>query len=401
MVVYAPRMSPFPGADDAMTTLRLAAAMIALLAVPLPGHAQQAAPPAVSVGVVAVVEEDVTQSVAFIGRIEAVDRVSLVARVTGFLEQQAFRDGQEVKKDDLLFVIEREPFVASVSAAKAALASAEAQKLNADVQLARAEELVRTNNIPVATRDQRRAEAAAAAAGVLEARAALEQAEINLAYTLIRAPVAGRIGRAAFTVGNVVTPQSGTLALLVSQDPMFVTFPISQRLVLDFKRQQLAKAEAGDAQPAPGVVRVTFADGSVYGEPGALDFVDVTVGQGTDTVLARARIANPQRLLTDGMFVSVRVEGGEAEKKIVIPQAAIMLDQQGAFVFVADQGRAAVRRIRTGQPQGGRVAVEEGLKPGDLLVVDGIQRIRPGAPVQPVPQAPRADGGAAPAGRAG
>jgi membrane fusion protein (multidrug efflux system) len=381
-----------------MTTFRLAAAMVALLAASSPATAQPAAPPAVSVGVVTVAEEDVTQATAFIGRIEAVDRVALVARVTGFLEQQAFRDGQEVKKDDLLFVIEREPFVASVSAAKAALASAEAQKLNADVQLARAEELVRTNNIPVATRDQRRAEAAEAAAKVLEARASLEQAEINLAYTLIRAPVAGRIGRAAFTVGNVVTPQSGTLALLVSQDPMFVTFPVSQRLLLDLKRAQVGDGQGEAARRAQVAVRVAFADGSVYGEVGAIDFVDVTVGQGTDTVAVRARIGNPQRLLTDGMFVTVRVEGREPEKKIVIPQAAIMLDQQGAFVFVADGGRAAVRRIRTGQTQGNRIAVEEGLRPGELLVVDGVQRIRPGAPVQPVPQAPRAD--AAP-GRAG
>ncbi|WP_291297106.1 efflux RND transporter periplasmic adaptor subunit [Elioraea sp.] len=381
-----------------MRTFSLATAIIALLAVPLHSVAQQAAPPAVSVGVVAVTEEDVTQAVAFIGRIEAVDRVALVARVTGFLEQQAFRDGQEVKKDDLLFVIEREPFVASVSAAKASLASAEAQKLNADVQLARAEELVRTNNIPVATRDQRRAEAAEAAAKVLEARAALEQAEINLAYTLIRAPVAGRIGRAAFTVGNVVTPQSGTLALLVSQDPMFVTFPVSQRLLLDLKRQQIGDGQGEAARRSQVAVRVAFADGTVYGEVGEIDFVDVTVGQGTDTVAVRARVGNPQRLLTDGMFVSVRVEGREPEKKIVIPQAAIMLDQQGAFVFVAEQGRAAVRRIRTGQQQGNRIAVEDGLKPGDMLVVDGIQRIRPGVPVQAVPQAPRAD---AATGRAG
>lgn len=343
-------------------------------------------PAAIPVGVVAVAEEDVTEATSLIGRVEAVDRVSLIARVTGFLEQQAFRDGQDVAKDDLLFVIEREPFVASVNAAKADLASSEALKLNADLQLQRAEELVRTNNIPVATRDQRRAEAAAAAARVLEAQAALEQAEINLGYTLIRAPVAGRIGRASVSVGNVVTPQSGTLALLVSQDPMYVTFPVSQRILLDIKRER----QAGGADNNNFKVRLAFADGTVYDQLGAIDFLDVTVAQGTDTVMVRAKIANPQRLLTDGMFVSVRVEGGEAEKKVVIPQSAVLLDQQGAYVFVVEQGRAAVRRIRTGQPQGARIAVEEGLRPGDMLVVDGIQRIRPGAPVQAAPQAQRA-----------
>ncbi|WP_144186584.1 efflux RND transporter periplasmic adaptor subunit [Elioraea rosea] len=346
---------------------------------------QPQAPAAVPVGVVAVAEEDVTQATSFIGRVEAVDRVSLIARVTGFLEQQAFRDGQDVGKDDLLFVIEREPFIASVNAAKADLASSEALKLNADLQLQRAEELVRTNNIPVATRDQRRAEAAAAAARVLEAQAALEQAEINLDYTLIRAPVAGRIGRAAVSVGNVVTPQSGTLALLVSQDPMYVTFPVSQRILLDIKRKREAGGAAVDVN-----VRLAFADGSLYDQVGELDFLDVTVAQGTDTVMVRAKIPNPNRLLTDGMFVSVRVEGGEPEKKVVIPQSAVLLDQQGAYVFVVEDGKAAMRRVRTGQSQGARITIEDGLRPGDMLVVDGIQRIRPGAPVQATPPSPRA-----------
>lgn len=365
----------------------------ALLILPALAAAQPAQPPMTPVSVIVVAEEDVTQAQDFIGRVEAVDRVSLVARVTGFLEQQTFRDGQDVKQDDLLFVIERAPFVASVSAARADLASAEAMKMNADLQLERAEELVRTNNIPLATRDQRRAEAAAAAARVLEAQAALEQAEINLGYTLIRAPVAGRIGRASVSVGNVVAPQSGTLALLVSQDPMYVTFPVSQRLLLALKR---ARQEGQEAQPVR--VRLAFADGSLYDQAGEIDFVDVTVAQGTDTVTVRATIANPNRLLTDGQFVTVRVEGREPERRIVIPQAALMLDQQGAFVFVVEQGRAAARRIRTGQPQGGRITVEEGLRPGEMLIVDGLQRIRPGVPVQATPLPPRA---ASPAGRAG
>lgn len=363
-----------------------------LLAAPL--TAQPAQPPMTPVSVIAVAEEDVTQAQDFIGRVEAVDRVSLVARVTGFLEQQTFRDGQEVKKDDLLFVIERAPFVASVSAAKAELASAEALKLNAELQLQRAEDLVRTNNIPVATRDQRRAEAAAAAAKVLEAQAALERAEINLGYTLIRAPVAGRIGRASVSVGNVVAPQSGTLALLVSQDPMYVTFPVSQRLLLNIRREQRLQGQ----ETPPVRVRVVFGDGTLHAEAGEIDFVDVTVGQGTDTVTIRAKMPNPNRLLIDGQFVTVRVEGSEPEKRIVIPQSALMLDQQGAFVFVVEQGRAALRRIRTGQTRGGRVAVEDGLKPGDMLIVEGLQRIRPGAPVQAIPLPPRA---ASPASRAG
>jgi membrane fusion protein (multidrug efflux system) len=360
-------------------------ATVLCLASPLAAQQAQQAP-AIPVGVIVTAEEDVTPAQTFVGRVEAVSRVSLVARVTGFLEQQAFRDGQDVEKDALLFVIERQPFVASVNSAKATLASAEAQKLNADVQLQRAEELVRTNNIPVATRDQRRAEAEAAAANVLEARAALEQAEINLGYTLIRAPVAGRIGRANISVGNVVSPDVGALALLVSQDPMFVTFPVSQRVLLDIKRERMEK---GTENPAVNV-RVAFSDGTLYSETGQLDFVDVTVGQATDTITVRAQIANPQRLLTDGQLVTVRVEGREPDRRVVIPQSAVLLDQQGAYVFVAENNRAAVRRIKTGQPIGGRITVQEGLRPGESLIVDGIQRIRPGAAVQgtPLPAVP-------------
>ena len=354
--------------------------------------------PATPVGVIVTAEEEVTPAQSFIGRIEAVNRVSLVARVTGFLEQQTFRDGQEVEKDALLFVIERAPFIAAVNAAKAALASAEAEKLNADLQLERAEELARTNNIPDATRDLRRAEAAVAAAKVLEAKAALEQAEINLGYTLIRAPVAGRIGRSAVSVGNVVGPTTGPLALIVSQDPMYVTFPVSQRVLLELKRERLATGAAAGAVD----VRVTFPDGSVYPEIGRIDFVDVTVRQATDTVTVRAGIANPDRLLTDGQLVTVRVEGREPERRVVIPQSAILLDQQGAYVFIAEANRAAMRRIRTGQAIGARIVVEEGLKPGESLIVDGIQRIRPGAAVVPSPL-PASPGrsGAAPSPRAG
>jgi membrane fusion protein (multidrug efflux system) len=381
-----------------MTVRRPAALLAVALCLGAPAAAQ--APPAIPVGVLVAAEEDVTPAQVFVGRVEAVSRVSLVARVTGFLEQQTFRDGQDVEKEALLFVIEREPFVAAVNAAKATVASAEAQKLNADVQLQRAEELVRTNNIPVATRDQRRAEAAAAAAGVLEAQAALEQAEINLGYTLIRAPVAGRIGRASISVGNVVGPSAGPLALLVSQDPMYVTFPVSQRVLLDIKRERQAKGTDGPALN----VRIGFSDGSIYPEIGVLDFVDVTVGQATDTITVRARIANPQRLLTDGQFVTVRVEGREPDRRVVIPQSAVLLDQQGAYVFVAEGGRAAVRRIRTGQPIGGRITVQEGLKPGESVIVDGIQRIRPGAAVQatPLPAVPgRSSSAPASAPRAG
>jgi membrane fusion protein (multidrug efflux system) len=361
----------------------LSLAMVLALAPPAV-IAQPAAPAAPAVGVIQVAKEAVTESMSFIGRVEAIDRVNLVARVNGFLQERTFREGQEVKKDDLLFIVERAPYMAAVESAQASLASAEAAKLNADVQLARAEDLLRTRDIPPATRDQRKAEADIAAARVLEAQAALTQAEINLDYTLIRAPVDGRIGRASVSVGNVVGPDTGPLALLVGQDPMYVTFPVSQRVFLAL-RQAGRRDERARTQ-----VRIRFQDGSLYDQVGRIDFVDVTVAQGTDTITVRARIDNPDRRLIDGQFVSVTVEGQEPEQRIVVPQAALLLDQQGAYVFVVEDGKAAARRLRTGQVlEGGRVAVEEGLSEGDFVIVDGLQRVRPGQPVQAAPAAPR------------
>jgi membrane fusion protein (multidrug efflux system) len=357
---------------------------LALALMPLAAAGQSALPPAPAVGVTRAAKEPITLSMSFTGRIEAIDRVNLVARVNGFLQERTFREGQEVAKDDLLFIIEREPYRAAVEAAQAALASAEAAKQNADVQLARAEDLLRTRDIPPATRDQRKAEAAMAAARVLEAQAALTQAEINLDYTLIRAPVAGRIGRAAVSPGNVVGPATGPLALLVGQDPMYVTFPVSQRVFLTL-RQSGRQDERARMR-----VRIRFQDGSLYDQLGRIDFVDVTVAQATDTITVRARIDNPDRRLVDGQLVSVTVEGEEPEQRVVVPQAALLLDQQGAYVFVVEDGRAVVRRLRTGQAlEGGRIAVEDGLAEGDLVIVDGLQRVRPGQPVQAAPVAPR------------
>ncbi|WP_439578537.1 efflux RND transporter periplasmic adaptor subunit [Elioraea sp.] len=345
---------------------------------------QPASPPTPPVGVMQVAKEAVTETVSFVGRIEAIDRVNLVARVTGFVQERTFREGQEVEQDDLLFVIERAPYLAAVESAKATLASAEAAKANADAQLARAEELLRTRDTSPAVRDQRKAEAEMAAASVLEAQAALTRAQINLDYTLIRAPVAGRIGRAAVSPGNVVGPETGPLALLVGQDPMYVTFPVSQRVFLDLDREARRDAEQKLR------VRLRFQDGSRYDQAGQIDFVDVTVAQGTDTVTVRARIDNPDRRLIDGQFVTVAVEGPEPEQRVVIPQSAMLLDQQGAFVFLVEDGRAAIRRLRLGQPlEGGRIVVEEGLAGGEMLIVDGLQRVRPGQSVQGVPAAPR------------
>ncbi len=271
-------------------------------------------PPAVTV--ISLQPTEVTPGFGFNGRVVAVDEVQLRARVTGFLEQRRFEEGADVQAGDLLFVIEKAPYQAVVEQRRAELASAEANRANTAVQLQRGEELVKNNNIPKAEVDQRRAADQMAAAAILEAQAALEQAEINLGYTEIHAPIAGRIGRADLSVGNLVGPDSGVLATIVSQDPIYVTFPVTQRQLLAHR------GERGDP-----VVRVTLPDGTLYEHPGTLNFLDVQVDPGTDTVTVRGELPNPDRVLVDGQFVGVRVERGEPERVLAVPQASLQVDQ--------------------------------------------------------------------------
>jgi membrane fusion protein, multidrug efflux system len=338
----------------------------------------QAAPPPPAVTVAPVGAADVRPKSEFVGRVEAVDKVELRARVTGFLEQRPFQEGQEVKAGDLLFVIEQPPYQAAVDQQAAELASAQANRANTAVQLQRAEELVRNNNIPKAEVDQRRAADQMAAAQILEAQAALEQAQINYGYTEIRAPIDGKIGQTNYTVGNLIGPDSGVLATIVSQDPMYVTFPVSAAVILQARR------EAGGALPDPSnfVVRVKLPDGSVYQHPGKIDFLDNQVAQGTDTLTARAVFPNPERLLVDGQFVTVTVEAGEPVTALVVPQGTVQVDQAGPYVLVVgpDQ-KVEQRRVTLGANQGTDVVVQSGLIQGERIVVSGIQKVRPGMQV--------------------
>jgi membrane fusion protein (multidrug efflux system) len=348
---------------------------------------QPAAPPAPSVGTVPVQLRDITPTTSLVGRVQSVDTVQLRARITGFLENRLFEEGQRVEKDAPLFVIEQPPFQAVVAQREASLASAQATLANAPLQVSRGRELVRTNNIPQATLDQRIADLGNAQATVKEAEAALLRARIDLSYTGISAPLAGRIGRANISVGNVVSPDAGVLATLVSVDPMHVYFPVPQRTVLEYRRRL---AEGGSREPPR--VRITRADGSVFPQVGVIDFVDVAVDRGTDTLTLRATVPNPDGALTDGEFANVTLEGAQAVQALVIPQAALLADQAGNFVFVVEGGRAVPKRVRLGDRIGPDVVVREGLASGDQLIVDGLQRVRPNAPVQAVPAAPQVRG---------
>jgi membrane fusion protein (multidrug efflux system) len=339
-----------------------------------PGKAQQAlTPPAVLVQPAEL--RSMTKQAEFVGRAEALEKVDLRARVQGFLGPRLFKDGDDVKEGQIVFTIEKEPFEAAVDQRKAQLASARATLANADRQLQRTAELARKGNTPIAQLDQKTAEQGQAKAAVMEAEANLRDAQIQLSYTEIKAPISGRIGRAAVSPGNLIGPDSGVLATVVKDDPMQVLFSVTQRELL----------EARETDPTGKVrARVRLADGSLYSEKGRIDFLDVQVNPRTDGQTVRAMFANPDDILTSGQTVRVIIEEKGGDKVVVIPQSATAIDQTGSYVFVVGQDdKVEQRRVRIGTIRAGLAVVNEGIEPGERVVVQGQQRIRAGMTVAP------------------
>jgi len=347
--------------------MRLAGcAFLLALGVALPAYGQQAAPAAVPVGTVVAEKKSITPSLEFVGRVEAINRVEVKARVTGYLDAVNFTEGDAVKEGAPLYQIEKGLFEAAVKQAQGALERAKSAKVLTEVQLQRAVELLAKNTGTEVARDQALAADQQAKGSILEAEANLQSAQINLGYTDITSPIAGKIGRTSVTKGNVVSPSSGTLTTIVSQDPMYVTFPVSQR---DFLRAQ----QTGKGPDVKSLkVRLRYSDGTFYDQIGEMNFVDVTVDRATDTITARATIPNPKAGLTDGQLMTVVIEAGNSEQRIVIPQSALIADQGGIYVFVVEDGKAATRRVKPGGTHGTGVVIDSGLNGGELIIVEGI-----------------------------
>lgn len=367
----------------------------ALCVAPLSVLAQQAPAKPPAVGVVPAVQKPITSSSEYVGRIQAIDRVNLVARVAAFLDARFFTEGAEVKKGDMLYRLEQGPFKADVEAKQAVVAQYKAQLQNAELTLTRAKTLLNTPAGQQSTVDAALASQLSLQAQVLGAEAQLEQSKINLGYTDIRAPIDGKIGRTIVTVGNYVTPSSGVLATIVSQDPMYVAFPVAARTVVNLMQTAAERGGFGSI-----LVKIRLPDGSVYDQTGALDFLDNTVAGNTDTIALRAVIANPvlgnakgdltARKLVDGQLVTVILEDAQPLEALVIPRAAVLTDQGGDYVYVVgDDDKAQQRRIqlRQSSPSPTLAVVLSGLKEGETVVLDGIQRIRPGQIVSPAPAA--------------
>jgi membrane fusion protein (multidrug efflux system) len=358
-----------------------------------PAFAQRAPAGPPAVGVVKAQTLPITETSAFVGRIQAQGRVDLVARVTAFLDQQKFVEGNEVKSGDVLYQLERGPFAADLAAKQAAVDQAQAQVQLSTLTLGRALALLSSPAGQQSTVDAARATQLSNQAQLAGAQAQVDASKINLNYTEIRAPIDGRIGRTAVTQGNVVTPNSGTLATIVSQDPMYVIFPVSLRTGLEL-RQKYGSVDAFKAI----AIRLKLPDGRLYAETGRLDFVDNTISLNTDTITLRAVIANPatntvegnaRRELVDGEFVNVLLEGVEPVRLLAIPRAAVLSDQQGDFVYTVDaDNKAVVSRVTLGETTDTLVTVLSGLKEGDTVISEGVQRARPGLVVNPAPAAP-------------
>ena len=335
------------------------------------------APPPPAVSVVELTPQQVTPTDRFVGRVVAVDQVDLRARVQGFLEKRLFLEGQEVKKGDLLYVIEQPPFQAQVAEAKADVARSEASVAETEATLERVTEASSSGAVSKQEVDQASADDKRAKAEVLAAKAQLEIAELNLGYTEIHAPIEGRIGLTNYTIGNLVGPDSGVLATIVSQDPIYVTFPVSTRIILAV-REEIVATGSSDKY----VVRVQLPNGKIYSRPGDVNFSDIQVDQTTDTITVRAEFPNPDSFLVDGEFVNVMVERETPERQLVIPQSALQIDQAGSYVLaVGDQDEVEQKRIETGQTYGTNIAVTKGLEEGDRVIVEGIQKVRPGGKV--------------------
>jgi membrane fusion protein (multidrug efflux system) len=337
------------------------------------------ATPAPAVGVRPASLRGISQSFEFVGRIKAIEKVEVRARVEGFLDKVLFREGQDVKAGDLLYQIEKTQFLARVEEAKANLAVAEAEQLNARLQYSRQLELSQRQYSPQSQVDQNKAALDQSSARIMQARAALTLAETNLGYTDIRAPIAGRIGRHTYTLGNLVNPASGVLATIVSQNPIYVVFPVSVR---DLQAIREARRQEGGSMAKIDIV-VRLSNGQEYPQRGTWNFTDPQVDQQTDTLIMRATLPNPNGELVDGEFVTAVIRERREEQRLVVPQAALQVDQSGYYVLVVDgQHKVEQRRVQTGANRDTEIVITSGLAEGDKVIVEGIQKVRPGQVVQ-------------------
>ncbi len=377
-------------------TARIAAVIVLLFALASCGDSGPQAPPAPPVTVAKPVKREIVDMDEYVGRFLAVDMVEVRARVSGYLEQIHFKDGQIVQAGDLLFSIDKRPFQNTLDQAKGTLAQARANLAFTESDLVRAQRLVGDKTISEQAFEQRTQAKRNAEASVSSNEAAVRQAELDLQFTELRAPVTGRIGDRRVAPGNLVT--GGTagnttlLATIVSIDPIRFEFTADEGAFIRYER--LAKSgKDQDSRFTSTPVELKLLDEQDFAHKGTIDFVDNVIDQSSGTIRGRAVVSNPDGFLTPGMFARVRVPGSPKYEALLVPDTAIGSEQVRKFVFVVD-GEDTVKQkyITLGTLQGNLRVVKTGLEPDDRVIVNGLMRARPGAKVTPMEE------GAAPAG---
>ena len=341
-------------------------------------------PPPPAVSAAAVVSKSVTYWDEFSGRVTAIDNVEIRPRVGGYIDSVKFKEGDEVKKGDVLFVIDRRPFQAQASRAEAELVRARTQAELARTQADRAKKLLEGRVISQEEFDQRIAAGAEADAAVRAASAAADAARLDLEFTEIRSPINGRAGQALITPGNLVSPNQSLLTTVVSLDRVYVYFESDEQSFLRYAAMGQS-GERSASQDARHPVQVGLANEAGFPHEGVLDFVDNHIDPKTGTIRTRAVFDNKDRQLTPGLFARVKLLGSGQVNAILIDEKAILTDQDRKYVYVVgDQNRAMRRDIVLGRESDGMRVVTSGLNPGDRVIVHGVQKIfMPGMPVAP------------------
>jgi len=364
--------------------LALAAGITLVLT--LAGCGSQAAPnagmpPPPDVSVANVLSKPVHQWDEFTGRVAAVETVELRPRVSGYVQRVAYAEGQEVRKGDLLFVIDPRPYRAALDRAQAELERARAESRLAQAQDARAQTLIEAKAISREEFEQRKATTSGTSASVRAAEAAVAAAQLDLQFTQVRSPIYGRAGRALITEGNLAQADATLLTTVVSQDPMYVYFESDEQSFLRYAEL----ARKGERDDTKNPVRVGLASETGYPHEGTVDFVDNQVDPKTGTIRARAVLKNPDRMFTPGLFARVQLQGTGEFKALLIDDKAVLTDQDRKYVYVLGPKNAAVRKdVVLGRSIDGLRVVQSGLTPADKVIVHGVQKVFfPGMPVAP------------------
>jgi len=374
-------MAPLPTFNNRKVPARLLWTLVLIFLLLAPMNTLAQGPrrrPMPAVVVVPAQLKEVNPTQKYVGHVEAVQEVEIMPRVEGYLVEVNFKEGQYVSQGRLLYTIEQPPYLSRVKLWEARVAQAQAALYKADMRLKRLK-AARPESVPATEMDNAIANRAMAQAQLAEAQAQLELARIDLGYTQIKAPISGLLGKTFFTKGNLVGPSKGPLALLVQLEPIRVVYSVSEG--------ELIKLQKAMKKGKPPKIQIRLPNGEMYPERGSIEFMDNRVDPSTGTVAVRALFDNKDHILLPGEYVDVLMEREKAIKMVVIPQGAVLTDIVGHYVLVVDKNhRVRQARVELGSQVGTLWAVKKGLTPGELIIVQGIQKVQPGQIVKAIIQ---------------